>query len=150
MDLSGSAEKTLECLDASTRQNANHAACKPIDSPPPAYATRPACGIYRCACRLQEGSQTKTKAPDPFGGYRAEGECGSGASALPKEVQHPLPKANSTVSRSASSTTPSLFTSAQPASLLPKANSTASRSASSTQPLPSTSPLPGQAGQSPP
>jgi hypothetical protein len=57
--------------------------------------------------------------------------------------QHPLPKLNSTISKSASSTTPSQFTSTRPRllPLCPKANSTANRSASSTQPLASTSPL---------
>jgi hypothetical protein len=57
--------------------------------------------------------------------------------------QHPLPKLNSTCSRSASSTVRSQFTSTRPRLLpaLPNANNIASRSASSTQPLRSTSPL---------
>jgi hypothetical protein len=54
--------------------------------------------------------------------------------------QHPVPKLNNTVSRSASSTTRSQFTSASLGPVAPKANSTCSRSASSTQPLSSTSP----------
>ena len=108
---------------------------EPSPSVPPACRGNLKEGVFK-KCRATsaagEGCRGARRcAPTPYQQGRDEGD------------QHPLPKLNSTCSRSASSTVPSQFTSTRPRLLpvLPKANNTASRSASSTQPLASTSPL---------
>ena len=120
----------------------------PLLKVPPASRGEPSPSVPpACRGNLKEGVFKKCRATSAAG----EG-CRGARRAVPLRLvsrvgvrgdQHPLPKLNSTSSRSASSTTPLQFTSTRPRLLpvCPKANSTCSKSASSTQPLASTSPL---------